>query len=109
MLQTDQIVSLTINSNVCTFEYIIMNRSLLRRCQRVSTFSVSFSLITLLIFSRSSSVKMFLVFDLSLFVLIIISLTLFSCSTAAIMHALSAHVDCTVICVYICYKLSEFI
>ena len=76
---------------------------------KASTFSASFLSIAPLILSSSFSVEVFIVFDLSLLVLMIISLTLFLCFTAVIVHALSAHVICTAICMYVCHKLSELI
>ena len=100
---------LTDSASLIDMSAVCNMRSPLRRRQRASAFSVSFLSIALLILSRSSSVEMFLVFDLSLSVLMTISLTLFLYLTAAIMHALSAHVDCAVICVYVCHELSEFI
>ena len=100
---------LTDSASLIDMSAVCNMRSPLRRRQRASTFFMSFLSITLLILSRSSSVEVSLVFDLSLSVLMTISLALFPCSTAVMMHALSAHVDCTVICAYVCHELSEFI
>ena len=100
---------LTDSASLIDMSAVCSMRSPLRRCWRASTFFMSFLSIALLILSRSSSVEVSLVFDPSLPVLMTISLALFSCSTAVMMHALSAHFDCVMICAYVCHELSEFI
>ena len=100
---------LTDSASLICMSAVCSMRLLLDSHCRASAFSVSFLSIASLVLSSSFSVEMFLVFDLSLLVLMIISLILFLCSTAAIIHALSAHVICTAICVYICHELSELI
>ena len=100
---------LTDSASLVDMSAVCSMRSPLRRRWRASAFSASFPSIALLILSRSSPVEVSLVFDLSLPVLMTISLALFPCSTAVMMHALSAHVDCAVICAYVCHELSEFI